>query len=358
VVGVTIRRFLVNAVPSPVHPCHTRFSPVFVLGHARSGTSLVCRLLLDHLGVNFGTESQFIVRYHQKLSRYGDLSDDSRMRRLLQDVGRERFFARTRQNFGFVFDVERALRSIETRTYSGALRAIFEQFAASQGHVRWGDKTPDYCHDLPLLRELFPDAQFLHVVRDGRDVAHSLFAAGFGPKNAYEAAHAWRRTLDEVRRFRETLPADAYAEIRYEQLVNDPAGTLGVIARFLGIQNADALVEAAAPRLEVQVRSGSVSKWKQRLSWREVECFEAFAGDELTALGYPLQFRPRMARRSVLEPAFWKAQAAWRRLTNRRYWADNWYKLGLRVRDAAAPLRGLPRPHGRDVWPAAQRTAK
>jgi hypothetical protein len=325
----------VNAAPSFVHPSHTRFSPVFVLGHARSGTSLACRLLLDHLGVNFGTESQFIVRYQQKLSRYGDLSDDSRMRWLLQDISRERFFARTRQNFGFVFDAERALRAVASRTYSGALRAIFEQFAASRGRARWGDKTPDYCHYLPLIRELFPDAQFLHVIRDGRDVAHSLFATGFGPKNSYEAAIAWRRTLDQVRRFRETLPADAYAEIKYEELVNDPVRILGGVATFLGIENREALMDQVAGPLRVQVRTSSVHQWKQRLSWREIECFEAFAGDELTALGYPLQFRPRMARHSAMEAGFWKAQAVLRRVANRRCWADNWYKLGLRLRDAA-----------------------
>jgi hypothetical protein len=339
----------VNAPSCLVHPCHTRFSPVFVLGHARSGTSLVCRLLLDHLGINFGTESQFIVRYQQKLSRYGDLSDDTRLRWLFDDISRERFFVRTRRNFGFVFDVERAMRSIGPRTYSGVLQAIFEQFAGSQGHARWGDKTPDYCHHLPVIRELFPDAQFLHVVRDGRDVAHSAFATGFGPKNAYEAALAWRQTLQDVRRFRDTLPAGSYAEIRYEELVSDPVRTLGEVARFLGIENDGAVMEAVAPGLRLQVRSTSVFKWKQRLSWREIECFEAFAGDELTTLGYPLRFRPRTVRRSAIEAAYWKAQAVGRRLANRRYWADNWYKLGLRARDAALPLRALARPRGREA---------
>jgi sulfotransferase family protein len=348
----------VNAAPPLVHPCHTRFSPVFVLGHARSGTSLVCRLLLDHLGINFGTESQFIVRYQQKLSRYGDLSDDSRLRWLLEDIGRERFFARTRRNFGFVLDVERALMAASPRTYAGALRAIFEQFAAGQGHVRWGDKTPEYCHHLPVIRELFPDAQFLHVVRDGRDVAHSLFATGFGPKNAYEAALAWRKTLEEVRRFRDTLPQGVFTELRYEELVGDPVGTLAGVARFLGVENDAAVMEAVAPRLRVQVRAGSLLKWKQRLSWREIECFEAFAGDQLTALGYPLQFRPRMAGRSPLEAVFWKGQAVVRRVTNRRYWADNWYKLALRARDAMLPLRAFARPRMREAWPAAQRSAK
>ena len=119
---------------------HTRFDPVFVLGHARSGTSLTCRLLLDHLGVNFGTESQFIIRHYQRLRRYGDLRDDRRLRCLLEEISRERFFERTRRNFGFVFDIDRAMRSIERRTYAGVLHAIFEQFAVGKGMTRWGSR--------------------------------------------------------------------------------------------------------------------------------------------------------------------------------------------------------------------------
>ncbi len=338
------------SVPPGVYPTHTRLSPVFVLGHSRSGTSLMCRLLLDHLGVNFGTESQFIVRYQQKLARYGDLSDDRRLRWLIEDISRERFFARTRQNFGFVLDVERAVRSIGPRTYSGVLTAIFEQFAASQGLVRWGDKTPDYCRHLPLILDLFPDAQFLHVIRDGRDVALSLFKTGFGPKNAYEAAVDWKRTVAEIRRFRDTVPEHAFAEVQYEDLLMDPVKTLSQVAIFLGIDNHDDVLDAATPRLRTQVRGDNSLKWKQHLTWREVECFEAFAGDELQALGYPLQFRPRTGRRSAAETLFWQAQAVCRRLANRRYWADNWYKLGLRFRDAARALRAFSRNRDRDPW--------
>ena len=169
-------------------PLHTRFSPVFVVGCTGSGTSLTCRLLLDHLGVNFGTESQFIIRYARHIARYGDLRVRGNMRRLLTDISRERFFPRTRRNFGFVFDVDRALRYVTEPTYAGALRAIFEQFATSKGLVRWGDKTPEYNYHLDVLLELFPTAQFVHVVRDPRDMAVSQFKAGFGSKTAYEAA--------------------------------------------------------------------------------------------------------------------------------------------------------------------------
>src|SRR5688572_12230452 len=191
IVAVMVTTSLLTA-PSPrVVAEHTRFDPVFVLGHSRSGTSLMCRLLLDHLGVNFGTEGQFIVRYHQKLAQYGDLSDDRRLRWLFQEISRERFFERTRRNFGFVFDIDRAMNSIGQRTYAGVLTAIFEQFACGQGLTRWGDKTPAYARHLPVLRELFPRAQYIHVVRDGRDAALSLMSTGFGPKTATGPPAAW-----------------------------------------------------------------------------------------------------------------------------------------------------------------------
>lgn len=328
---------------SVILPCHTSTGPVFVIGHARSGTSLMCRLLLDHLGVNFGTESQFIARYHSRLPLYGDVTDERRLRLLLQDISRERFFVRTRRNFGFAFDIDRAVRSIAPRTYANAVRAIFDQFAATKGHVRWGDKTPEYCRHLPLLRELFPDAQFLHIIRDGRDVAQSIFQTGFGPKNAYEAALAWKQTIGHVQRFRHGLPTGTCLEIRYEDLLVNPVRTLGTVASFLGIQNHGELMASIAPRLRNQVRAGNTSKWKERLTWREIECFEAFAGPELVGLGYTPQFRPRTGRPSVIEGVCWRAQGLWRRVSNRRYWMDNWYKLRLRIWDAALPLRVMAR---------------
>jgi hypothetical protein len=322
---------------------------VFVLGHSRSGTSLVCRLLLDHLGVNFGTESQFIVRYHRKLTQYGDLRDDRRLRWLLHDLSHERFFARTRQNFGFVFDPERAARSVHDRTYSGVLRTIFEQFAASQGHVRWGDKTPEYCRHLPMIRELFPDAQFLHVVRDGRDVAQSIFQTGFGSKTAYEAALDWKRTVGDIRAFGTQVARGSFLEIRYEDLLSDPVGTMDRVADGLGIENREDVMADVAPRLRAYVRADNTRKWKQQLTGREIECFEAFAGDELQTSGYRLEFRPRMAGRNAVESWYWQAQGIWRRVANPRYWADNLYKVRLRVQDALLPVRGVLRQRGRTV---------
>lgn len=73
---------------------HARVNPVFVIGHARSGTSILTKLLRQHFRISFGTESQFIIRYHDRLVAYGDLQVDSHVRRLIEDISRERCFER------------------------------------------------------------------------------------------------------------------------------------------------------------------------------------------------------------------------------------------------------------------------
>jgi hypothetical protein len=325
--------------PWRVVPRHTRFSPVFVLGHVRSGTSLMCRLLLDHLGVNFGTESQFIVRYYQKLQRYGDLGDDANLRRLLDDVSQERFFSRTRQNFGFVLDVERAARAVgPERTYSNVLRAIFGQFAETQGQPRWGDKTPRYALHLPVIYGLFPDAQFIHVARDGRDVTLSLVKMSFGPQTAYESALEWRETVTMIRSFGRTLSPDVFTEVRYEDLLDDPTRVMRHVAEHLGIDNAGDVAAAIAPRLRTQVRENNACLWPQDMTPREITCFESIAGRELEAFGYPLRY-PSAQAPGPFSVLAWRAQGLFRRLRKPSYWTNNWYHVGLRVRDAVRMLR-------------------
>lgn len=157
-----------------LHADHDRTTPVFVIGFARSGTSLLCRLMRRYLKVSFGTESQFILRYLALLPAYGDLEVDANVRRLLEDIGRERFFARSERNWGFRYDAGRAFGQLRGRRYRDVLDAVFGQLASHNGMVRWGDKTPAYNADLPALCALFPDAQFVHAVRDGRDVALSI----------------------------------------------------------------------------------------------------------------------------------------------------------------------------------------
>jgi hypothetical protein len=290
-------------------------------------------LLRRYLKVTFGTESQFIIRYHRRLASYGDLAYDANMQQLILDISRERFFTRSAANWGFVFAPYQAFTTLKTRSYRAVLDAIFGQLAAHNGMVRWGDKTPHYINDLPTLLELYPDAQFVHVVRDGRDVALSLEKTAFGPKNACEAATAWTRAVRQVRSFAETLPAHQFVEVRYEELIDRPADVLVRLADFLGIDDADGKLAAYISNcVRAEVKPDNAGKWRTAMRAREVERFEALAGAVLRADGYELAFSRCARPVSAAERLWWRSHGALARLLMAGWWNDVRYKAALRTR--------------------------
>jgi hypothetical protein len=321
---------------------HRRLNPVFVVGHGRSGTSILADLLRKHLRLAFGTESQFFIRYYRQLHRYGDLRDERNRRLLLEDLSRERFFQRSLK-YGVRLDVERAVREAEP-TYAGVLTAIMRQSAECQRMERWGDKTPEYTRHLFVVRELFPSAQFIHIVRDGRDVALSGFRMHFGAKNSYAAAREWGHVLSEVQAFKKTAAEGTFIELRYEDLLTRTQETFAQILRFLDIDDTGGEVSRAVGRLAgAELRAGNFFKWKTELSARDQEVFAAVAGSWLSEYGYEVPATTRSAPGRAAS-WYWQCDNVVRRMMMRAYWADTLYKVGLKVRAQRVPLRALWSP--------------
>ena len=116
-----------------------------------------------------------------------EFGDPDLARRLLDDISRERYFVRTGRNFGFRLDQERVLRDMKAKSFGALLDAVFQQFAASQGAGRWGDKTPEYSLHLPDIHDLFPHALYFAqhhfvVVADRPYITHHhLVVAAYRP---------------------------------------------------------------------------------------------------------------------------------------------------------------------------------
>lgn len=310
---------------------HGKRSPVFIVGFGRSGTTIVTQMVKKYLGVAFGTESQFFVRFHRRLETYGDLREEAHRRRLIEDIARERFFERTRRNFGFVLDVERAVRRVSDGRYASILDEIFSQMAEQDGAERWGDKTPAYIEHLDVLLGLFPAAQFIHVVRDGRDVALSSMSTHFGGKNAYKSAVDWARGAAAVERFKTLVPPAQFCELRYEDLMASPAATFAPLVAFLGIEDHTGDVRASVEKqLPGELRTGNAYKWRTAMSRDEVEVFESVAGAQLSVHGYERWF-PQAQPPGPLASAYWLVDHKLRQYARADYWQDNWYQLRVRL---------------------------
>ena len=121
------------------------------------------------------------------------------------------------------------------------------------GKARWGDKTPMYMRHLGLIERLFPDAQYVHLIRDGRDAALSFLEMPDGtftrtwahPRKTSEFACLWRREVRGARALGRRVGARRYYEVRYEDLVATPSPVVESICDFANLTFEPAMVEYA-----------------------------------------------------------------------------------------------------------------
>ena len=251
---------------------------VFVLGAPRSGTTFLSGLLSEtRFGAPF--ETHFITKYHHKLSEYGDLSEVGNFSRLLNDILSERPV----MQWQLEIDIESFYHSLEGNfSYSNIVDQLCRYKNIRQGTGAWGDKTPNYIGEFDLIYSLFPDAKFLHIVRDGRDVALSLLERSWGPNNLFSAAEYWR-DLNRKNPLLEKLTEEGKVyQVRYEDLLDDTETHVRSIYEFLG----EELSEQTLRSLCSTVRKGNYFKWKKRLSKRQISLFDKLAANTLSRMNY------------------------------------------------------------------------
>ena len=319
---------------------HRDCSPVIVLGHGSSGTSIMARLLREELGVAFGTESQFIIRYYERLSLYGDLERPDNRRKLVSHLLTERWFERSAK-FGFATDCDCILARVKSNTYAGILDAIFSEFADQVGMNRWGSKTPEYNLNLGVLGKLFPHAKYIQMSRDGRDVYVSLTNRYWGPKNVFCSAQEWKHETRLVCEFLNSIPVDRKFATSYEELSDAPEEVFERLVDFLKVEDRDGtLRERIRKRIPNKVRSGNYGKWRKLMTESQIQRYESIACDELLRLGYESSVTEASPSPGALTSLFWKAHNRLRKFTFSRYWSDNLYKARLRCTDVFRRVAG------------------
>ncbi len=278
----------------------------FIVGSARSGTTLLRTMLNAHPQVAVPPESRFIV----ELYRGDEVTVDS----FLASLGAHKRFKT------WELPVESVAQELAGRSsvpYAEAISAGYRAYASARGKQRWGDKTPRYIEHIPLLARLFPSARFVHLVRDGRDVALSYADVPFGPKSVTKAAQLWSARVSAGMSAGRSLPQGRYLELRYEELVDDPETQAKALCDFLRLVFAPEMLEPGRAHREVLKRAalynpkvtGKISRsrsWTQQMPRSQVELFEAVAGDVLARLGYERLF-PAPGPRAKLKASLGRA---------------------------------------------------
>lgn len=288
--------------------------PLIVLGVSRSGTTML-RVILDRSpGLAIPDESFFVpllARRHRRVDP----------ERFLDDLAR----LATLREWGLrPSDVAPMLHP--GMSTGAAIAAVFEAYAARQGKSRWGDKTPMYMRHLGLLDDLFPDAQYVHLIRDGRDAALSFLELPEGtftrtwahPTSARSFACEWLVEVEAARALGRRVGAERYREVRYEELVARPETVTETICEFAGIpfepEMADYVgrtdvADKLHQRRLTQPPTVGVRDWREEMSEEDVRGFEAIAGGLLGELGYERR-HPDEAHRGMSA----RAEVGWYRM--------------------------------------------
>jgi hypothetical protein len=271
--------------------------PLFVVGCGRSGTTML-RLMLDsHPDLAIPGEGHFITYNHKIKRRFmtpQGLDAEALARRIIGTI----HFARWEVPEEFALS---RVRALQDPGFADVVEALYMSYADFKGKVRWGDKTPIYVLQIPLLARLWPSARFVHVIRDGHDVALSYLSVPWGPSTIWQVARKWVRDVTAGRDAGAALGPDRYLEVRYEDLISSPEAELQKICALADLPFTSQMLNYhndAGTRLQVQPETTEYHRsatkpptkgmrdWRVQMSPAQINAFEAVAGDLLATLGY------------------------------------------------------------------------
>ncbi|NKZ08866.1 sulfotransferase family protein [Actinomadura latina] len=290
----------------PSGPASRHARPIFVLGCARSGTTLLRLMLHSHPRIALPTETKFVLPAYAARCEFGDLADSKNRRALAEWITGDR--STKVQELGL--DAAEVIEEIVAGppTLGSAVGAVFRAYARLHGKARWGDKRPSYARYAGPLLRMFPDAQFVHLVRDGRDCVASLLEMPWYDGDVHHAISLWRETVDQGRRLAARLGPDTYYELQYERLVADPVDELTRLCGFLGeefdpaMTHPESLARRTVPsrkrwhgRTHDAVTTGRIGSWAEGLDPWEISLAEAAFGDRLAEYGYEPSGLPKPA---------------------------------------------------------------
>lgn len=280
--------------------------PFFIVGVQRSGTTLLRLILNAHSKIAIPEEASFLK----------PLLKSKWIRTTITGEKKDKLVRYLRKNEQFNlwnFDREPLLQNIknkESTTIKEIMEIMYSSYATHEGKSSWGDKSL-FFGAMDLLYEMFPQARFIHIVRDGRDVFHSW--RKMDPKKSHPTVMAldWKFKIHFIEKSMKNIPSSSMMVVRYEDLLDNPEETLKDICKFLNIEFEKEMLKFHkssnkyigkhhSDLIFKEIDGTNTNKWKKQLSQNEIKLYQMSASNILLKYGYELSNERLKIKHTVL----------------------------------------------------------
>ncbi|MFY9742676.1 MAG: sulfotransferase [Candidatus Sulfotelmatobacter sp.] len=281
-------------------------APVFVVGCPRSGTTLLYHMLLSAGGfANYRSESNV---FNLLLPKFAGLRSAADRKALLNVWLKSKLFRVS----GLDPDAIAGKIIDHCKSAGDFLRIVMQEIARNQGVARWADCTPEHLLYMQEIKRQIPDALFIHLIRDGRDVALSYVKQGWTHPFPWDSNYRlgvaglyWEWLVRKGREQVQHLGSD-YCEVRFEDLVANPQESLTQLESFIDHEldyeriRRVGIGSVSQPNTSFSAETGAsfhpVERWRTKMTAEEIAAFEEIAGGSLTQLGYELSSAVKPAK--------------------------------------------------------------
>lgn len=276
-------------------------SPFFIMGSGRCGSTLLRRMLQVSPDIHVPPESYVLGEVGRLFMRNRQMDWHHLVNLVLSTFEYQREFDK------FDMDMRKLVQQLwalpeQERSLAAILDALYRYHGqqTEQSFVLWGDKTPKNTFELDMLLRIFPQAKFVHLLRDGVDVAASFVARGL-MDDVLSAAKHWQTSVLISREFMQQYPKQCI-EVRYESLVAAPAQELKNLCVFLEVPFHADMVESLQHTQQMgdlnaythyekvlePVSTSNIGLGRLNLSEQDKQAIQQHIGTTLVQMGYAL----------------------------------------------------------------------
>ncbi len=284
-------------------------SPIFIIGNPRSGTTLLRLILHAHSNIVVPPEAGFALWLYSKYSNFKFSDIDL----YLDDMKKTKKIGNWNLNWE---DLRLYLNKVKPKNYSKLIDSIYFFYSLSINKCvkRWGDKNNFYLNYIKEIKELFPNAIFIHIVRDGRNVACSYknlsnktFSTTDAPDfsdNIIDIAKEWNNNISIINKSFKDINFENIYELKLEDLTLEPKKTVLELMEFIGENFETQLLEYYTIDETNGLEPKSYNEWKAKnrmpiqnedrykfrkeLTKKEIDSFNSYAMINLLRYNYPL----------------------------------------------------------------------